>query len=82
MKTVKSGQLNMSLGLKYIRECKMAKIEESTSIDNITFLLDYCSKVPELYNEVANHLWEIFSIKSAELVLLITYYVNEERKRK
>lgn len=50
-------------------------------IDNIRFLLDYCSKVPVLYNEVANHLYERFHIASAELSLLVTYYINEERRK-
>ena len=49
--------------------------------DNMSFLLEYCSHFPALYNEVANHLWTRFNIVSAELVLLVTYYVNEERKR-
>lgn len=59
----------------------MARIEESTSIDDIGFLLDYCSKIPELYNEVANHLYQRFGIRSAEITLLVTYYVAEERRK-
>lgn len=47
---------------------------------NIAFLIDYCSKRPELYNKVANHLKERFNIQSAELVLLVTYYIAEERR--
>ena len=58
----------------------MAIIKDSTDIDNIQFLLDYCSKRPELYNEVANHLYERFHIRSAEISLLVTYYVAEERR--
>ena len=49
--------------------------------DNISFLLDYASKNVELYNEVANHLYERFHLKSAEITLLVTYYVAEERRR-
>ena len=58
----------------------MAIIKDSTDIDNIQFLLDYCSKRPELYNEVANHLYERFHIRSAEISLLVTYCVAEERR--
>lgn len=50
-------------------------------LDNISFLLDYCSKNVELYNEVANHLHERFNIKSAELCLLVTYYLAEDRRK-
>ena len=48
--------------------------------DNIRFLLEYCSKIPQLYNEVSNHLYNRFGIVGAEICLLVTYYVNEERK--
>lgn len=58
----------------------MAKITDNTSIENIGFLLDYCSKYPELYNEIANHLYQRFGIRGAEIVLLVTYYVAEERR--
>ena len=54
---------------------------DSMKTGDVGFLLNYCSQHPDVYNEVANHLWERFDIKSAELVLLITYYVNEERRR-
>ena len=50
--------------------------------ENIAFLLDYCSKIPELYNEVSNHLYERFGIISAEATLIVTYYVAEERRKK
>lgn len=59
----------------------MAVIKDSTDIDNIAFLLDYCSKRPELYNEVSNHLNSRFHIRAAELSLLVTYYVSEERRK-
>lgn len=48
---------------------------------NIGFLLEYNSHCPELYNEIANHLYYRFNIQSAEISLLITYYVNEERRK-
>lgn len=54
---------------------------DSMKTGDVGFLLNYCSQHPDVYNEVANHLWKRFNIKSAELVLLITYYVNEERRR-
>ena len=54
---------------------------DSMKTGDVGFLLNYCSQHADVYNEVANHLWERFGIKSAELVLLITYYVNEERRR-
>lgn len=50
-------------------------------LDTIQFLLDYCSHEPKTYNEVANHLRQKFNIVSAELVLLVTYYVAEERRK-
>lgn len=49
--------------------------------ERIQFLLDYCSKHPELYNEVANHLYSRFAIQGAEITLLVTYYVAEERRK-
>ena len=36
-------------------------------------------KHTELYNEVANHLYNRFGIQAAEITLLVTYYVAEER---
>ena len=48
---------------------------------DIGFLVDYCSKHSETYNEVANHLYKRFKIVSAEIVLLVTYYVCEERRK-
>ena len=59
----------------------MEIISEAIRDDNIAFLLEYCSKHVELYNEVANHLYERFHLKSAEITLLVTYYVAEERRR-
>ena len=47
---------------------------------NIGFLLKYCSELPELYNSISNGLWTEFGITSAELSLLVTYFVNEDRK--
>lgn len=41
-------------------------------------LLCECSKYPETYNKVGNWLYKEFNIHSAELVLLITYYVIKE----
>ena len=55
--------------------------DDSMNVYDVGFLLNYRSQHPDVYNEVANHLWERFGIKSAELVLLITYYVNEERRK-
>lgn len=48
---------------------------------NITFLLKYCSRDPELYNQVSNHLYKRFGLRSAEVSLLVTYYVREERRK-
>lgn len=48
---------------------------------NISFLLNYASKCPELYNEVSNHLYKRFGLQGAELTLLVTYYVAEERRK-
>lgn len=47
---------------------------------NIAFLFDYCSKEADLYNLVAYHLNKRFGITSAEITLLVTYYVSQERK--
>lgn len=57
----------------------MDRIEKDN--ENIHELLDYCSKIPELYNEVANHLNEKWGIKYAELSLLVTYYIHEDRRK-
>ena len=59
----------------------MAIIRDSTDIDNISFLLDYCSKRPELYNEIVNHLYQRFHLRAAEITLLVTYYVSEEQRK-
>ena len=59
----------------------MAKIREHIEIDDIGYLLNYCSKHPELYNDVANRLYSRFHITGAELCLLVTYCVAEDRAR-
>lgn len=59
----------------------MVQINDNTDIDNIGFLLEYCSKFPELYNEISNHLYQRFHLQAAEISLLVTYYVAEERRR-
>ena len=48
---------------------------------DIGFLIEYCGKTPKLFNDVMNHLYEKWNIKSAELCMLVTYYINEDRKR-
>ena len=48
---------------------------------NIGFLLEYCSKIPELYNKVSTKLWVEFNIQSAEVTLLCTYMINEWRSK-
>lgn len=48
---------------------------------DIGFLLGYCSENTETYNDVARHLYERFGVVSAEIVLLVTYYVCEERRK-
>ena len=50
-------------------------------IKNMQFLIDYCSKHAELYNEVANHLYERFGLCRAEVTLFITYYIAEDRRK-
>lgn len=60
----------------------MAIIRDSIDILQIGDLLDYCSSVPEIYNETANRLNERFGIRGAEIALLVTYFVAEERKGK
>lgn len=50
--------------------------------EDIGFLIDYCSKCPEVYDEVANRLYNKFHVVSAEIVLLTTYFINEERVNK
>ena len=50
-------------------------------IYDVKYLLEYCESIPQLYNEVSNHLWNRFGIKGAEITLLITYYINEERRK-
>ena len=42
---------------------------------DIGFLLEFCNDYPEIYNKIANQLYIEFGIRSAELVLLISYYV-------
>jgi hypothetical protein len=51
--------------------------EPITDNNNIGFLLGYCSNIPEIYNKTANHLYKMFGISSAEISLLVTYFVNE-----
>lgn len=46
-------------------------------MNNMDFLLEYCSKDPELYNKVSNKLWGEFGIQSAEVTLLCTFIVKE-----
>ncbi len=49
--------------------------------EDIRYLVSYCDKTPELYNAVMNHLWYRFKINSAEIGLIITYYINEDRRK-
>lgn len=51
------------------------------NIMQVKDLITYCDKCPALFNETANRLDRLFNIKSVELVLLVTYFINEERKR-
>ena len=44
-------------------------------------LIQYCEAVPLLYNQTANRLNQQFGIKSAEIALICTYFINEERRR-
>lgn len=48
--------------------------------EDIGFLIEYCSKTSSLFNEVMNHLDEKWGIKSVELCMIVTYYINEDRK--
>ena len=48
--------------------------------NTIVLLLNYCKDYPELYNKVANMLYENFQIRSAEVTLVVTYMVNEAIK--
>ena len=50
-------------------------------LDNMGFLIEYCSKHAQLYNEVANHLYERFGLCRAEISLFITYYIAEDRRK-
>lgn len=59
---------------------KIHEEAEHIKDENIGFLLNYCSKHAKLYNLVANHLYERFNIRSAEISLLVTYYIAEERR--
>lgn len=49
-------------------------------ITNIQFLLDECSKYPDLYNKVANELWVDFEIRSAEIALIVTYMIHKHKE--
>lgn len=49
---------------------------------DIGFLLNYCSNHADVYNQVSTHLYDKFGIVGAEIVLLMTYYVCEERRKK
>ena len=48
--------------------------------DHITFLLSYCSNVPELYNKISNMLYKNFSAAPASLALVCTFITNEISK--
>lgn len=41
-------------------------------------LLRECAAYPEIFNKTGNWLYKEFGIHSAELVLLITYYIIKE----
>lgn len=49
--------------------------------EQIGYLLDTCSKYPEIYNEISRDIYKDFEICSAELVLLVTYYIIKERNK-
>lgn len=54
--------------------------EEGCKNSNIRFLLDYMSKYPDIYNEVANDLYIQFGIRQAEITLLCSYCVAKKLK--
>lgn len=54
--------------------------EEGCKNSNIRFLLDYMSKYPDIYNEVANDLYIQFGIRQAEITLLCSYCVAKKIK--
>ena len=61
---------------------KIRKTEsENINHEDISYLLNYCAAHTEEYNEIANHLWRRFGLQGAELCLLVTYYVCEERRK-
>ena len=48
--------------------------------EQIGYLINTCSKYPEIYNEIARDIYKDFEIRSAELVLLVTYYIIKEKR--
>ena len=46
---------------------------------NIEYLLKYCARVPDLYNEVSRILWAEFNIRGAETALLCTFIADKIR---
>ena len=47
---------------------------------NMDYLLEYCSKIPELYNKVSTFIWAEFGIQSAEVTLFCTYVLSKLAK--
>ena len=45
----------------------------------LDFLFEYCSKYPETFNKVSNHLYYKFGMSRSKLALLITYFVEEAK---
>lgn len=50
-------------------------------LDKLLFLLNYCHDQPEIYGAVIHHLKDRFNIVSADIALIVTYYVCEERRK-
>lgn len=65
------------INLLISRRCTVEIISERITDNNIDFLLRYCSNIPKVYNKTSNQLYSLFGISSAEISLLVTYFVNE-----
>ena len=51
----------------------MNKLEQDSN--RICDLISYCERDPKLYNKVANDINTHFGVRSAEISLLVTYYL-------
>ena len=55
-------------------------MENDKKLNDLSFLISFCGRYPEVYNAISRRLNSEFGLGGAELTLLITYFVVKEKE--